>query len=713
MDFNKLWFYDIEVFPNFFSVTVKNKMTGTVKKFFLWEDEQTGESLTPYSTKDELKEIYDFFYPPNPIKVFCGYFNSKYDDVIMAYVLYCVEEEIPLSCRDIKDESDRIINGQNLPNEHPEKVVLWKLFYLDRFPFTSIDCYEILRSGYNSAGSLKMVGIKLKHPRVQETYFDFNKPLMSRYQVNKTLDYNKNDVAITEKTFDNIRDQVELREDMVKRYGINSLITASDSTIAKTLFKKWYCERAKIKVFELKEKKNEYFKTLPNVIQPSEIIFDDIEFKTDEFKKSLEKLKSTPIVWYENEKNPQKSNYEFQRSENGKETKIHYELNGCSYVQGLGGIHSEDKLIPGIFFPNDDEYLLDADVGSQYPSVILNRKIHPAFMDEKHYYNMFKSLVDERLDAKDIAKVCKKSGDKTSQKYLKNQRISDSLKIVINSGYGFFKDKTFVFYDPYASYKVTMNCQLYLLMLIEDCEMNGIKVLSANTDGIIIRCKKYKYELFQKIKKDWEQKLNFTLEETFYDKYIRKDVNNYIAREVNGEVKNKGAAFLTHFDLTKGWEYPITKMALNKYYLEGVPIMDTLRNHNDIYDFCKGLKVSVDKWDGMVQERVQVYKITTKKNSTEVLQSPKIKYIIKSAQSTQIINRWFVSLPDNYNRGQRLRQYKQLEDTDYQYNTVASNRVITIFNDYVKKENYNIDYDFYYQECMSHINKIDSHVNPI
>jgi DNA polymerase elongation subunit (family B) len=74
----------------------------------------------------------------------------------------------------------------------------------------------------------------------------------------------------------------------------------------------------------------------------------------------------------------------------------------------------------------------------------------------------------ERLEAK-------KAGDKGK---------AEALKIIINSFYGNFNYPYFYAYDPKSAYTVTINGQLYLLMLVEQLEFNGYAVISANTDGV-------------------------------------------------------------------------------------------------------------------------------------------------------------------------------------------------------------------------------------
>ncbi len=80
-------------------------------------------------------------------------------------------------------------------------------------------------------------------------------------------------------------------------------------------------------------------------------------------------------------------------------------------------------------------------------------------------------------------------------------------------------------YDPLCALRITINGQLYLLMLVEALVKNGFKVISANTDGLITLVPKVRSELYKNICSEWEKKTNFDLEYTYYKKYIRRDVN--------------------------------------------------------------------------------------------------------------------------------------------------------------------------------------------
>ena len=73
------------------------------------------------------------------------------------------------------------------------------------------------------------------------------------------------------------------------------------------------------------------------------------------------------------------------------------------------------------------------------------------------------------------------------------------LKIVINSVYGKLGFEAGSLYDRLAVLKTTINGQLMMLMLVEELELNNIHVLSANTDGIVIKLYKRDIDVYNRI----------------------------------------------------------------------------------------------------------------------------------------------------------------------------------------------------------------------
>ena len=123
--------------------------------------------------------------------------------------------------------------------------------------------------------------------------------------------------------------------------------------------------------------------------------------------------------------------------------------------------------------------------------------------------------------------------------------------------------------------------------------MNGIQVISANTDGVTIRVKKNLIPLMHEINKDWEEITQYVLERTDYQKIIFSTVNDYIAITPDGYVKKKGD-FLTDFELHKNKSARIVPLALEQYYVNGTPVRDTITQHPNLFDFCIRKKASKD-----------------------------------------------------------------------------------------------------------------------
>jgi hypothetical protein len=131
------------------------------------------------------------------------------------------------------------------------------------------------------------------------------------------------------------------------------------------------------------------------------------------------------------------------------------------------------------------------------------------------------------------------------------------------------------------------------MMLIEQYELNGIHVISANTDGVTIRIKKDLIPLMHRLNDWWSELTQYELERTDYSKIIFSTVNDYLAIKTDGEIKKKGD-FLTDFELHKNKSARIVPIALERYFVDGVPVEDTICNHDNLYDFCIRQKASRD-----------------------------------------------------------------------------------------------------------------------
>lgn len=267
---------------------------------------------------------------------------------------------------------------------------------------------------------------------------------------------------------------------------------------------------------------------------------------------------------------------------------LHLDINGSIYRMGIGGLHSSESTVS---HHTDKDYILrDIDVTSYYPFIILNLGLFPPALGPIAL-QIYRSIVERRIRAKQAG----------------NKPIADSLKIVVNGWFGKQGSKYSILYSPDGLIQTTVTGQLALLMLIERLEMAGIRVVSANTDGVVIKCPRTMTHVMDAIVKQWETDTGFPTEETRYLALYSRDVNNYIAikqteqKNPDGTVtwlekpdgtKNKGAynnpwASKKNMAerLHKNPTTTICVEAVEKFLIEGKPIDHTIRTDKDIRKF--------------------------------------------------------------------------------------------------------------------------------
>ena len=163
-------------------------------------------------------------------------------------------------------------------------------------------------------------------------------------------------------------------------------------------------------------------------------------------------------------------------------------------------------------------------------------------------------------------------------------------KIELNGSYGKFGSKWSILYSPDLLIHTTMTGQLTLLLLIEELENAGIKVVSANTDGIVVHHPKELNDTKNKIISEFEKLTNLVTEETPYRAIHNRDVNTYINVKADGKTKTKGAYALE--GLAKNPHGDISTIAVIEYLTHGTEIIDTIRNCKDIRKFLFARKVT-------------------------------------------------------------------------------------------------------------------------
>lgn len=501
--YDKALIYDIEVYPNYCLFIFLDLVNQQIYVFEKYENTDNLEDLRQLITKDSL---------------LIGYNSNHYDNKILKYVLYKLNQGYEIKNQDIYDLSTFLVT-QNLRERFEiEFRSNYNYSQKNRYWKESVDLIK-----FHSNKSLKELAVAYNHHKLQELPISPDKHLTIE-EINLIKPYCLNDVEITFKVFQQLQEEFNLRMYLDKEYQehknkagyTQSFISKSWPDIAQDLMGIIYaCENSK-KYNQIAQLRIPDYREIPL----KNIIIPQIDFKTKYCMDLLEKIKQHTIKLKPKQIKVRKLNYTtYVVCKDNFNEQI--EISTTKYSLGLGGIHSDNKN--EIYTSSPNLAIVDLDVASFYPSLIIVNRIKPDFLND-NWLSIYERLKNERI-------IAKRKGDKIK---------SNSLKLVLNSIYGKFQSEYFYAYDPKTVFSITINGQLILLTLIETLELEGIRVFYANTDGITVLLNNDKTEIFRKIINEWQEKFKLELEETKYKRFVLDNVNNFFALKDNGEVKRKG-----------------------------------------------------------------------------------------------------------------------------------------------------------------------------
>lgn len=609
-----------------YTVAEIKKILGDIKKEqYYITDEDDSQLFAMVNALQNMKAHYNDNHVPVITHMF-GYNSDSYDTLMIAAFLMYVNntDTTKKLIYKLYETSKKIIELQNDKNVFRNDYFINSLRKF-KLPFKNIDVMKIFAlnkvgKGKDSKGNdiyfgkgLKQVSINLQWyellehtlPPISEkdikyykkydglTFKEINKLVddWDRYIIKEWIDdimhYNLNDVFIVCEIIRLYIDEIRLRYNISKSYEVD-VLSSSRSDIANKLFIKFYSDFSGLMPSQWRGKKTER-----RAMSFKKVIFPFIEFKTDTLKQLLNEMKSVTI-------------YSVGKDAFQKEVK----LGNLVYTIATGGLHSQDtprelrsKLIlkddsngspstGGLRSEaeqttvwdtiTDDSYIyVHWDIASFYPSIMDIYDIAPAHLNQRIFVKLIHWLKETRINAK--------HSEEEFIDGIPKDILAQVLKIVINSIYGKLGYEEGDICDRLAVLKVTINGQLMIMMLCESLELAGIEIISANTDGIVVKLYKKDKEVFERISTEWKQLTKLDADSEEYKCYINRDINNYLIEEINGKISYKGALnpFMYAVDLQKGYDMPIVAQAVVNYFLYNKPILETLYEANNILDFCK------------------------------------------------------------------------------------------------------------------------------
>lgn len=447
------------------------------------------------------------------------------------------------SPQDIKELNDFIINGN-------------QGFQWDKFSqaksiwFDSFDIKDDMQIGL----SLKAIEAHMGFNIVEcDIPFDYE-GIPSGKLKDDVIKYCKHDVYMTEIVLDKRKDYLNTKRELGKRAGLSE---------AQAL----YSTNAKLTASVLKARKltgldDEREYTFPGTTDYEHELMD----KAKAFFKRM-------------------SDYSIPDDELFKE-KLEFTIQNMPTTIAYGGIHGAIKNID----VSSSEHLAIAnyDVTSLYPSLMINYNfISRAIPDPK----IFEKIYHERVEAK-------LAGDKVT---------SNALKLVLNTTYGAMLNKYNNLYDPKQGRAICITGQLLLLKLaLMLTKVPSLTLLQINTDGVMFSYNPDDTQQINEIMCEWELSTHLELERDDIQRYIAKDVNNYIMVDTTGKIKKKGGYLVRGISPFGAFNINnnavVVAMAIEDYLLNNTPVEETIYNNlNDLSLFQIIAKAS-SKYEYVFQE---------------------------------------------------------------------------------------------------------------
>lgn len=616
-----VYVYDIEVFQNIFHCSVKDTETGIIYKFEISKRKNQLKELVKFFKQVDSYVKWGDFYTTNleidSKIIFCGYNNLHYDNPIINYI---IEYEDKLSKHNVATICDSLFHLSNIITTSKEDDIdAWKHWKYQIW-FDTFDILTMLYSNKLRVG-LKEIQVTMQYPNVQEFVCDWSKPLPLE-DFDSMIDYNINDIESTSELLNRCKKDVDLRIAIEDEYGVRVLSKDGVNIGMKILTQK-YLEKTGLTWWDIKD-----LRSPMSVIPLKDVILPFIKYNSPILQKVLEDMKSQIV-------SPGRKGYENK-----------FVFDKLRYSVGVGGIHSVNS--PEVIIPKEDEMLIDIDVASLYPSMLIEYGFYPKHLG-KEFLEVYKQIKDERIEAKH-------NGDKVK---------NETLKLALNGLSGNLQNEHNFCYSPFAVMQIRINGQLLLLMLAERLVELGCRIIQANTDGLFVLLKRDIYDKVNNVCREWEQLTKLTLEEERFKAMYQYAINDYFAITEDNKVKEKGM-FITTVKLGKGLTPKIIPKAVINFFKDGVPVEETIKGCQDIRDFLMSEKTG-KQWH--------------------------VEYMREEQQRT---NRFYASTDGGY-----LWKWKYNDDETQSYQNMLTASGVTLLNKFDDKpiKERKINYRYYIMEA--------------
>jgi hypothetical protein len=477
---NTIYWYDIESYPNFFSICIERD-TDKAR----WQFE-----ISPW--KHDGQALYQLLMQIANSGGRMGGFNNYGFDYPMLHLL--MQQQGQIDAPTLKQKCDHIItcgnNGDRFSN------IIWD----DNQFVPQLDLMKIHH--FDNAAkmtSLKLLEFNMRMDDIIELPY---KPdhVLTLAESREVLTYNWHDVKATRKFGDLSRPMIEFRDKLTEKYDKN-FTNHNDTKIGADFF-----------VMQLADagvKANKRTQTPRACVNAGEIILPYVQFEHPEFQRVLEFFRNAVIP---TEGQGIKSYF------SQFEQELTADIDGFHVVFGGGGIHA--SLSKQICTSTDTHQIIDSDVASFYPNLAIKNKLYPEHLTEK-FCDVYLNVYEQR------------------KTYAKGTAENNMMKLALNGVYGKSNDVHSPFLDPKYTLATTINGQLLLCMLTEQLiKIPGLTMIQMNTDGVTYSCPREHVNHAMLLSEWWEDLTQLELEHAPYERMPIRDVNSYMAKTDKWKIKD-------------------------------------------------------------------------------------------------------------------------------------------------------------------------------
>lgn len=637
--------YDIECFPNVFTVTIMNVDDPTMWWQFEFSDR-----------KNQLSDLVMLLHwmGQNGYELI-GFNNQGYDYPMLHYVMLYWSQVTP---HDLYAKSYDII--------HTDYDKKWIHVIWDKDCFVKqIDLLKI--NGFDNiakATSLKILEFNMKSDTIQDLPFE-PETYLAPSEIDELLLYNKKDVVETIKFFHHCKAKVDFRKELTTKTGI-SYINKSNASIGETHLISELEKASPGCCFIRSGKKRIKQQTFREFINLGEVILPFISFEEPELIKVHERLKNTTIT-----------------ETKGSLKDVTPVVNGFKFVIATGGLHG---CIDSCTVVAKDGYVIkDKDVTSYYPSTAIANNFFPEHLGLP-FCGIYAGIRTQRVG------------------YPKGTPENGMLKESLNAAYGKSNSVHSCFLDPKFTMSITINGQLQLCMLAEQLmKTPTLTLIQANTDGVTYKVHEDYVEHTERVCDWWMSLTGLELEEANYSRMFIRDVNNYIAEYTSGKLKLKGAYEIDR-DWHKNHSNLIVPKAAKAHLIHGADIKTFIECHPDPFDFMARTKIprgSKLAYGIRQRKEHEINPATGRKRQKIVTDTSNVEYL-------QRVTRYYISTDGEALTKIMPPTDKMKKEGNHndRYMGIDVGWTTSICNDMKNFKWDNLNYDYYIKETHKLVDKI-------